>query len=191
MGTSTFFAALRRYLADHRWGLVHTRTLLDALDALRRHLAEALVRIGVDEELAEVGVEGDRAVAVLVDERDRRVPLGREFDAVVLFGMNNGILPNQFDQRGAEQLREARRLLVEFVERGASPGEVRKRNRARVDSSRRDWEIKATATSHGSYDRAVAWPMTAADVVAGGPDHYCDKVRAWAKSINETLKAMP
>ncbi len=33
MGTATFFATLRRYLADHRWGLVHTRTLLDALDA--------------------------------------------------------------------------------------------------------------------------------------------------------------
>jgi len=33
MGTATFFAAVRGYLADHRWGLVHTRTLLDALDA--------------------------------------------------------------------------------------------------------------------------------------------------------------
>jgi len=33
MGTSLYFATLRRYLADHRWGLVHTRTLLDALDA--------------------------------------------------------------------------------------------------------------------------------------------------------------
>jgi hypothetical protein len=33
MGTGNFFATLRRYLADHRWGLVHTRALLDALDA--------------------------------------------------------------------------------------------------------------------------------------------------------------
>jgi hypothetical protein len=33
IGTGTFFATLRRYLADHRWQLVHTRTLLDALDA--------------------------------------------------------------------------------------------------------------------------------------------------------------
>ncbi len=33
MGTGTFFAALRGYIAHHRWGLVHTRTLLDALDA--------------------------------------------------------------------------------------------------------------------------------------------------------------
>ncbi|HYO43855.1 MAG TPA: hypothetical protein VES19_11715 [Candidatus Limnocylindrales bacterium] len=33
MGTGAFFATLRRYLANHRWEIVHTRTLLDALDA--------------------------------------------------------------------------------------------------------------------------------------------------------------
>ncbi len=33
MGSATFWSAIRRYLADNRWGLVHTRTLLDALDA--------------------------------------------------------------------------------------------------------------------------------------------------------------
>ena len=33
MGTAAFFGALRGYLANHRWQLVHTRTLLDALDA--------------------------------------------------------------------------------------------------------------------------------------------------------------
>jgi aminopeptidase N len=32
MGSAAFWAALRTYVADHRWGLVHTRTLLDALD---------------------------------------------------------------------------------------------------------------------------------------------------------------
>ncbi len=87
-------------------------------------------------------------------------------------------------------LTEARRLLVEFVERGASPAEVRQRNQKRVDSSQRDWKIKATATSHGSYDPPVQWTMTAADVATGGADHYCDSVRQWARSINEALKAM-
>jgi hypothetical protein len=87
-------------------------------------------------------------------------------------------------------LKEGRRLLVEFVERGASPVEMRKRNRAYVDSGRRDWKIKATAASHGSYDHAMMWTMTAADVIAGGADHYCDNVRAWARTINETLKAV-
>jgi hypothetical protein len=90
-----------------------------------------------------------------------------------------------------EGLKEARHLLVEFVEHGASPAEVRKRNRTRVDSSKRDWKIKATATSHGSYNHEMAWPMTAADVVAGGPDCYCDQVRAWAQSIHEALTATP
>lgn len=42
---------------------------------------------------------------------------GREFDAVVLFGMNNGILPNQYDQRVPEQGREARRLFYVGVTR--------------------------------------------------------------------------
>jgi hypothetical protein len=87
-------------------------------------------------------------------------------------------------------LNEARRLLVEFVERGTSPVEVRQANRARVDSSRRTWKITATATSHGSYNRPMKWNMTAIDVVTGGPEHYCDNVRAWAHSINTTLQAL-
>jgi len=89
-----------------------------------------------------------------------------------------------------EGLEEARRLLVEFVEDGASPVEVRKRNRARVDSSRRHWKIKGTADSHGSYIHAMAWTMTAADVLAGGSASYCDNVRAWAGLVNSTLKTM-
>ncbi|HEY3336004.1 MAG TPA: hypothetical protein VGK16_12300 [Candidatus Limnocylindrales bacterium] len=32
MGSTAFWAAVRGYLSDHRWGLVHTRTLLNALD---------------------------------------------------------------------------------------------------------------------------------------------------------------
>ena len=88
-------------------------------------------------------------------------------------------------------LTEARRLLVEFVEDGASPVEVRKRQRARVDSSRRNWKIKGTAASHGAYAQAIAWKMTAADVVASGSENYCDSVRRWAQSVNEALKTMP
>jgi hypothetical protein len=40
MGSPAFWAAIRGYLVDNRWGLVHTRTLLDALDnATSRDLA--------------------------------------------------------------------------------------------------------------------------------------------------------
>ncbi len=88
-------------------------------------------------------------------------------------------------------LSEARQLLLDFVERGTSPVEVRLRNRGRVDSSRRDWKITGTADSHGSYDPPIHWTMTVADVVAGGSEHYCDNVRVWASLIDKALKAMP
>ncbi len=40
MGSAAFWAAIRGYLAENRWGLVHSRTLLDALDdATSRDLA--------------------------------------------------------------------------------------------------------------------------------------------------------
>ena len=87
-------------------------------------------------------------------------------------------------------LNEARRLLQEFVERGTSPAEVRRRNRVHVDSGRRDWKITGTPTAHGSYDLPVQWTLTAADVIAGGAEHYCDNVRAWAQAINNTLKQL-
>ena len=87
-------------------------------------------------------------------------------------------------------LNGARRLLVEFVDHGASPAEVRQRNRARVDSSQRNWKITGTPASHGSYDPPIRWRMTAADVVAGGSGNYCNNVRAWARSINEALEAL-
>jgi hypothetical protein len=90
-----------------------------------------------------------------------------------------------------EGLNEARRLLAEFVEHDLSPVEARQRNRAHVDSNRRNWKIKGTAASHGSYAHAMVWKITASDVVAGGSENYCDNVRGWAESVNAVLKTMP
>jgi hypothetical protein len=87
-----------------------------------------------------------------------------------------------------EGLNEAKRLLVDFLDRGVTTIEVRQRNRDRLDSGKRKFKIKGTPTSHGAYDQAVHWTMTAADVTAGGVDHYCDNVRAWARSVYEALK---
>lgn len=87
-------------------------------------------------------------------------------------------------------LNEARQLLVKFVDHGASPSELRQRNRARVDSSWRNWKITGTPAAQGSYDPPIQWKMTAADVVVGGSGNYCDNVRAWARSINEVLKTL-
>lgn len=86
-------------------------------------------------------------------------------------------------------LKAAKQLLLEFVEQRASPAEVRQRQRARVDSSQRDRKIRGTPAAHGSYDPPIQWKMTAADVVAGGSQNYCDNVRAWARTIHDRLKA--
>ena len=94
--------------------------------------------------------------------------------------------PSLYSQEG---LSAAQHLLAEFLERGVTPGEARKRNRAKVDSSRRKWKIKGTAAIHASYSPPIQWPMTAAEVIAGGMNDYCDNVRQWAQSIYATLKA--
>jgi hypothetical protein len=85
-------------------------------------------------------------------------------------------------------LNAAKGLLVEFLERGATTEQVRKRNRVIMDSGKRTFKIKRTADSQGVYGHPVTWTMTAGDVTAGGVDAYCDHVTAWARSILESLK---
>lgn len=87
-----------------------------------------------------------------------------------------------------EGLRGAIDLLDDYVGRGLSPEQVRKRDRATVNSHERTWKIKGTPESHGVYDRPVEWTMTAANVIENGVDNYCDNVRAWARSMHDTLK---
>ncbi len=87
----------------------------------------------------------------------------------------------------AEGLKHARTLLDGFVEHGLSTEQVRREQRERVDSGRRQWKVTARPGDHGSYERPVSWTMTAADVVAAGPEEYCDNVRKWALSIHESL----
>jgi hypothetical protein len=81
-------------------------------------------------------------------------------------------------------------LLADFVVRGLPPAEARRRGRQQVDSSRRAWKVTGSAArGRGSYDPPVGWTMTAADVVAGGPDAYCDNVCRWADSMVAALRA--
>ncbi len=93
--------------------------------------------------------------------------------------------PSLYSPEGLEQ---AKNLLAEFVEGGQSPGVVRQLNRGRVDSGRRKWRIKGAPASHGAYDKPVQWKMTAREVVEGGPDHYCESVRKWARLTLDILK---
>jgi hypothetical protein len=86
-------------------------------------------------------------------------------------------------------LRFSLQLLVDFVERGVSPQEIRQRNRTIVDSGNRKWKITGTSGARGSYEHPIQWSMAAADVVAGGSEHYCENVRAWARTMLEALIA--
>jgi hypothetical protein len=88
-----------------------------------------------------------------------------------------------------EGLNEGKRLLIAFVQDGVSTEEIRRRNKDRVDSGKRDWKIKATTASRGAYTNSVQWPMTAADVTAGGASAYCGNVRKWAQLSLEVLKS--
>ena len=83
----------------------------------------------------------------------------------------------------AEGLEHARQLLADFVAGGVSPEEVRRRQRAAVDSGGRGWSVTARPGNYGSYERSPVWQLRAQDVVAGGPDHYPENVRRWAGAI--------
>lgn len=89
-----------------------------------------------------------------------------------------------------EGLTGARELLTEFMERGISPSEARKRNRDKVDSGRRQWNIKGTPERHGEYGRFITWELTASDVTAKGVDNYCAMVKNWARSVHAILKRL-
>ncbi len=86
-----------------------------------------------------------------------------------------------------EGLASAMRLLAEFVDGGVTPQAVRRRNAKSLDSGARRHKIKGTPASHGAYAHPVAWSMTVADVVAAGMDRYYDSIRAWARSVLESL----
>ncbi|MCC7446538.1 MAG: hypothetical protein IT324_03930 [Anaerolineae bacterium] len=88
-----------------------------------------------------------------------------------------------------EGLQFSTQLLVDFVERGVTPQNVRQQRRDALDSGKRTFKITARPDSVGVYPNPVHWTMTAADVVAGGADHYVDNVKAWAQSVFDALKA--
>ena len=86
-----------------------------------------------------------------------------------------------------EGLREGITLLSDFLERGLTPEQVRKRNRSVLSSNTRTWKITGTPGSHGAYEHPIAWTMTAADVIEHDKVNYCDNVRTWARFVLEAL----
>lgn len=87
-----------------------------------------------------------------------------------------------------QALNGAKTMLVQFVEAGISPQAWRKKTGQQVDSGRRDYAIRGSAESHGSYQHPIQWTMTAADVIQAGIDHYYASVRRWAAATLESLR---
>ena len=113
-------------LSTHSWLLAFRDTLITPWHARTRTITEDWE--AVDEMIARTDPAGECGYASWPLRRQNRgswTPQskhiaqrkGARIDAVVLFGMNNGILPNQYDQRMPEQGREARRLFYVGVTR--------------------------------------------------------------------------
>lgn len=79
--------------------------------------------------------------------------------------------------------------LIDAVEKGLPPAEIRRRGRDAVASDKRDWKVTGTPERHGSYSKPVPWSLRAADVVAAGKERYSASVTAWSTSVLDALKA--
>jgi hypothetical protein len=87
-----------------------------------------------------------------------------------------------------EGLTLAKKLLMEFLEDGIEPQGMRRHIGKTFDSGKRDYRIKGTPDSRGTYEHPVRWEMVAADVTRAGIDHYYASVRRWAESILKSLR---
>jgi hypothetical protein len=87
-----------------------------------------------------------------------------------------------------EWLEWGKEMLAGFVERYLSPETVHRRDRMKLDSSKRTWKLKATPERKGCYERPVRWTMTAQGVVVSGAGEYINSVRTWAGSILGDLR---
>lgn len=88
----------------------------------------------------------------------------------------------------AEGLAGAKKLLVEFLENGVSPEDIRQREGRKLDSGNRKWRIKGSASSHGAYLHPVIWTMTVREVVLGGKQRYIENVFKWASSVRQSIQ---
>ncbi len=93
--------------------------------------------------------------------------------------------PSRYSPEG---LRGAKSLLVDFLERGVTPSDVRRRDRSKLDSGNRKFKIRGTPSSYSAYEHPVQWNMTATDVTASGADNYSASVKKWARSVLDDLR---
>lgn len=91
-------------------------------------------------------------------------------------------------QMSPEWLQGAQWQLVQFLEQGVSPQEMRQQMAKHVDSGKRDYTMTARPDSHAGYQYPITWTMTAKDVINAGIEQYYPSVEKWARSILESLR---
>lgn len=75
----------------------------------------------------------------------------------------------------------ARKILAQFVKEGTTPSAIRKQNRAKLKSGKRDWSITTGAKLAGVEN--ISWTRTIADVRLDDANAYCEGVREWAEHV--------
>ena len=93
--------------------------------------------------------------------------------------------PSRLSQEGLEY---SVQLLVDFLDGGVTPQQVRRERRLEVDSGKRHWRLRGKPGDQGAYERPIEWRMTAQDVVISGPETYTAQVQVWAYAILSDLQ---
>jgi hypothetical protein len=87
----------------------------------------------------------------------------------------------QHNAYSAEVWPEARNMLARFIREGLTPVQIRRQNRSRFDSRRRNWSVTRGAKLP-EFD-AILWSRTIADVRLEDPETYCKDVKLWAETV--------
>ncbi|GAB4520804.1 MAG: hypothetical protein OHK0046_31510 [Anaerolineae bacterium] len=87
-----------------------------------------------------------------------------------------------------ETLAGAKQMLMQFVEGGVTPQQMRHLLRDKVDSGQRTTRITGTPEHHGVYLHPVHWTMTIGDVTRAGVTQYYASVQVWAESMVLSLR---
>lgn len=84
----------------------------------------------------------------------------------------------------AEALGDLRRTIADHLDGRVTLAALRPQIRRSADGPTR---ITRRAGDKAPHWPVAAWPITVADVVAGGVEGYCDRVAGWAASIIHML----
>jgi hypothetical protein len=87
----------------------------------------------------------------------------------------------------ADTLAALRANLVDVLDGRVTLDDVRRRTRRHAEGARR---VTRRAGDEVPRWSVASWPMTVADVCAGGVEGYAERVAEWARSIRRTLDSV-